>query len=594
MPWDIRADYGDCKGFAVVKRSDGSVAGCHSTRASAKRQLAALNANTKEATMPENVTTGVALLVEKASQAGLITEAKYNADQMKDMLAKGHAMKNDAGDASYPIGDVADLQKAIKAVGRGGGSHDAIRRHIIKRAKALGKSDLIPDNWSKSGSNESADSATAPHTEVVTEAGALLEEGVKSGQLKIQIITPGWGASGYYSSEVLEAAATDKVFPAGTHMYFDHPTEAETAERPGRSVKDLAAVLLEDATWTGGALIAAAKPGGLGKAVFVKEDEEFVKALGVSIRASAEVSEGEADGRRGVIVDRLVEGKSIDFVTAAGRGGKVLDVLESARAVVEATANDAREALQNLVATAYNETNADGERTSWAYVRDYDPDAKVVYFDVSGDGKYATYQQSYESTDSGPSALTGDRSEVRARTEYVAVAASTKEAAEGGESPDTGTEVETGIDTEQSTETEPPITDPAAPDAAETVADTSAAATTPDSQEETMTENQGAGGAAPLSSVRQIIDAELSESRRELAVVRAREQARRVLGEALRPVGAAGDRDADHRAPDGRPAADRQERARRDRTRQARHPRAQFGRAGAGRGAAGRGDGPAA
>jgi hypothetical protein len=493
----------------------------------------------------------MALLLEQAHGTGLVDEAKYNADQLKDMLAKGHAMKNDAGQASYPIGDEADLRKAIKAVGRGGGSHDAIRRHIIKRAKALGKSDLIPDNWSSSGSNtskESADDAgTAPHTEVVTETGALLEEGTaKSGRLKIQIITPGWGSSGYYSADVLEAAATDKVFPAGTHMYFDHPTEAESAERPGRSVKDLAAVLLEDATWNGGALVASAKPGGLGKAVFVKEDEDFVKALGVSIRASAEVSEGEADGRRGVIVDRLVEGKSIDFVTAAGRGGKVLDVLESARAVAEATANDAREALQKLVSVAYNESGADGETKAWAYVRDYDPDAKVVYFDLSADGKYGTFQQSYESNAAGPSALTGDRSEVRARTEYVAVAASTEEAAEGGEqgasdqstghpdgagSPPDAPDTPAGAPAD--TDPEPTTTDPAAPDAADPAAQ-AAETTPPASQEETMTENQGAGGAAPLSSVRQIIDAELSESRRELAVVRARENARRILGEALR------------------------------------------------------------
>ena len=82
------------------------------------------------------------------------TEAKYNADQMKSMLAKGHAMKNASGEPSYPIADKADLAKAIKAVGRGKSSHDAIRRHIIKRARALGAMDMIPDNWKASGSNK--------------------------------------------------------------------------------------------------------------------------------------------------------------------------------------------------------------------------------------------------------------------------------------------------------------------------------------------------------------------------------------------------------------------------------------------------------
>lgn len=80
-----------------------------------------------------------------------LDEAKYSADDKKAMLAKGQAMKNASGDPSYPIADVSDLKKAIHAVGRGGASHDAVRRHIIKRAKALGQSDLIPDNWNSDG-----------------------------------------------------------------------------------------------------------------------------------------------------------------------------------------------------------------------------------------------------------------------------------------------------------------------------------------------------------------------------------------------------------------------------------------------------------
>lgn len=80
-----------------------------------------------------------------------LDEAKYSSDDKKSMLAKGQAMKNASGDPSYPIADVSDLKKAIHAVGRGGASHDAVRRHIIKRAKALGQSDLIPDNWNSDG-----------------------------------------------------------------------------------------------------------------------------------------------------------------------------------------------------------------------------------------------------------------------------------------------------------------------------------------------------------------------------------------------------------------------------------------------------------
>jgi HK97 family phage prohead protease len=78
--------------------------------------------------------------------------AKYSAAQMHAMAAKGQAMKNAAGEPSYPIADDDDLDKAIHAVGRGGSDHDAIRKHIIARAKALGLSSRIPDNWNPDGS----------------------------------------------------------------------------------------------------------------------------------------------------------------------------------------------------------------------------------------------------------------------------------------------------------------------------------------------------------------------------------------------------------------------------------------------------------
>lgn len=60
----------------------------------------------------------------------------------------GHAMD----DGSYPIKDVQDLRNAIRAVGRGGANHNAIRQHIMRRARALNASNLIPDNWAKDGS----------------------------------------------------------------------------------------------------------------------------------------------------------------------------------------------------------------------------------------------------------------------------------------------------------------------------------------------------------------------------------------------------------------------------------------------------------
>ena len=82
--------------------------------------------------------------------------AKYSQDDRDEMAKSGDAMH----DGSYPIKDEEDLKNAIRAVGRGGASHDLIRKHIIARAKALELSNLIPENWNDDGSMKDARSAS--------------------------------------------------------------------------------------------------------------------------------------------------------------------------------------------------------------------------------------------------------------------------------------------------------------------------------------------------------------------------------------------------------------------------------------------------
>lgn len=256
-----------------------------------------------------------------------------------------------------------------------------------------------------------------------TLAAATIESSCDA--LDIQIVTPGWGSSGYYSPQVLEAAAADKVFPAGTHMYFDHPTATETEELPERSVLRLGAVLSEDATWDGERLHAPAAPIAAYRELL--EDDTFQKAIGVSIRAAAEVATGEHDGRKGPIIERLVPSNqtSVDFVTHAGRGGAFGAALESARpamvvesairrGVSEATVNDQREALSTVIRDAYNADN------TWVWLRDFDD--STAWFEVEDDNGAAVWQQTYAKGDDGlANALTGDRIEVRVSTQYVPV-----------------------------------------------------------------------------------------------------------------------------------------------------------------------------
>jgi hypothetical protein len=73
--------------------------------------------------------------------------AKYSAEQLKAMLAAGEAIKNANGEPSYPIGDRADLENAIRALGRGSAPHADIKAYIVKRATALKATDLLPADW---------------------------------------------------------------------------------------------------------------------------------------------------------------------------------------------------------------------------------------------------------------------------------------------------------------------------------------------------------------------------------------------------------------------------------------------------------------
>lgn len=154
----------------------------------------------------------------------------------------------------------------------------------------------------------------------------------KDGTAHVKIIQPGWGSSGYYAAEMLKRDGP-MVFTKGLHMYADHPTATEERERPERSIRTFAGVLESDARWQengadGPGLYADVKPIGVIKDVI----EDLAPHIGVSIRALGKATQGEAEGRKGPIVESLVQAKSVDWVTQAGAGGKVLQLAESARA----------------------------------------------------------------------------------------------------------------------------------------------------------------------------------------------------------------------------------------------------------------------
>jgi len=96
-----------------------------------------------------------------------LTEA-YSDEERKELADKGFALS----DGSFPIKDLKDLKNAIQAYGRAK-DQERTAKFIVKRAKALGAEDLVPDT---------EDFQKSLGESVVTEAKAITEAKFKKGQ----------------------------------------------------------------------------------------------------------------------------------------------------------------------------------------------------------------------------------------------------------------------------------------------------------------------------------------------------------------------------------------------------------------------------
>ena len=161
--------------------------------------------------------------------------------------------------------------------------------------------------------------------------------GEKPGRYRVRIICPGQGSSGTYSEANL--AASVGHFPAGTQMFIDHPSKDEDVNRPERSVKDLAGRLVTDAVV------------GLDGALYA--ECEVYPSFNDIIREKWQ--DGlDADG----IVPVFDGVTSVDFVTKAGAGGALLEVLESQRVSSDEENHMNEETIRQAIATAVTEALA--------------------------------------------------------------------------------------------------------------------------------------------------------------------------------------------------------------------------------------------
>ena len=81
------------------------------------------------------------------------TELAVISRKMREKLA---GEKKALPDGSFPIRNVSDLRNAVQAYGRSKpGKRGLVRRHIVKRARQLEKTDLIPENWREASDSDS-------------------------------------------------------------------------------------------------------------------------------------------------------------------------------------------------------------------------------------------------------------------------------------------------------------------------------------------------------------------------------------------------------------------------------------------------------
>lgn len=231
-------------------------------------------------------------------------------------------------DKSFPIKTASDVRAALDSIGRAGsGNHspEELKSRILAIAKRKGFA--VPKS-----DQDAKESATLAAKEV--EETIILQEAKSDakGNALIKLISPGAGSMGYYSADVLKEAAKNKVFPKSTRMFLDHQSAAERAARPEGDVKKWAATTSDDAVYLEGA--SAPDGDGLYANTNIYPDHKpFIEArrkdIGVSVRAGVVTTGAMKEG-----VPEVKEMKyalSADFVTRAGRGGKLVEMYESFR-----------------------------------------------------------------------------------------------------------------------------------------------------------------------------------------------------------------------------------------------------------------------
>lgn len=254
----------------------------------------------------------------------------YSTEQQQVYAKRGIALP----DGRYAIPDKAALKLALEQVGKSkkNDDYDKVKRHIIKRAKALEALSLLPADWTAAA--ESLEYTNANGLFYAQETQPAMEakwtdnaEGLP--EADIVIMRPGEGGNRRnYPAEVLRAAAETDFF-GGAPMFIDHGDDPRMPRK--RSFNSLFGTIKKGTSYIGseGELRARSvfiDPALTGKVRAASENAPGVVGLSAVHEFMGQRYRG-TDGHYHERVDRFAVPHSVDVVVYPAQGGGIASFL---------------------------------------------------------------------------------------------------------------------------------------------------------------------------------------------------------------------------------------------------------------------------
>ena len=156
--YSVAQNHPGCQGGWAVVDEDGKLEGCFASKEQADAYAAKENMEEEYEDRIDKLKREMEMKEDMMEQKSIwssfnprgivhrpevsLFKRDYSSESRRQMAASGQAMP----DGSFPIANRTDLRNAIQSVGRAS-NYAAARRHIIRRARALGATDMLPEDW---------------------------------------------------------------------------------------------------------------------------------------------------------------------------------------------------------------------------------------------------------------------------------------------------------------------------------------------------------------------------------------------------------------------------------------------------------------